>query len=96
MRNQHIENNKTWLDETPSSFTLNKKRAYTPAEYAAEIWNGAITCKTVRNWIRRRKMPENTKIEITPTGQYKIFIHTGIKSGAVNDLLLMMRAGANK
>ncbi|TRY29770.1 hypothetical protein [Aliiglaciecola sp. M165] len=96
MHNSYKQNTTTKLDAGTSSLTLNRKKAYTPAEYAAEIWNGGITCKTVRNWIRRNTMPANTTVEITPTGQYLIFVDTQ-KSGVVKNLFEMMKAaGANK
>jgi hypothetical protein len=68
-------------------------KTYKPTEYAAEVWNGKVTDKTIRNWIKAGRMPANTEVETTPTGQYLIHVNDVPKSNS-QALLDMMKAKA--
>jgi hypothetical protein len=68
-------------------------KTYKPTEYAVEVWNGKVTDKTIRNWIKAGKMPSNTQVEKTPGGQYLIHVNDTPKSNS-QTLLDMMKAKA--
>lgn len=68
--------------------------AITTVEYAESVWGGSITSKTVRNWIKAgRKLKGVHHVEVTPTGQYRLFMEEQQKSNTMT-LLEMMRAKA--
>ncbi|MCC2615985.1 hypothetical protein LJ739_07000 [Aestuariibacter halophilus] len=67
--------------------------ALTPQEYAAEVWKGGITGKTVLNWIKKGKMPPGTRVEITPTGRHLIYIEE-VEKTKVQELVEQMKAKA--
>jgi hypothetical protein len=67
---------------------------YTPVEYAETIYGGAVTSKTVRNWIKSgKKLKGVSYVETTPTGHYIIFMEEDAKSNAAS-LFEMMKAKA--
>lgn len=65
---------------------------YKPDEYAKQVYGGAITGATVRNWIKRGKLPSNACAEKTPTGQWLIKVDEVAKSEA--QILVDMIEGA--
>lgn len=68
-------------------------KRYSPAEYAAEIYHGKVTDKTVRNWIKFGKLPESTTVETTPTGRYILVVNEGRETTSnVNSLLDAMKS----
>ncbi|MEM7419912.1 MAG: hypothetical protein AAF364_09300 [Pseudomonadota bacterium] len=69
-------------------------KSLTPAQYAKEVWGGAVTDKTVRNWIKRgKKLKGVSYVETTPTNHYVLFMEEEVKSN-VTELLEQMRAKA--
>lgn len=69
-------------------------QALKPSEYAEQILGGAVTDKTVRNWIKRgKKLKGVSYVETTPTNHYVLFMEEEVKSN-VTELLEQMRAKA--
>lgn len=68
--------------------------AYTPKEYAEQVYHGKVTPKTVRNWIKYGKLPKGTVVEYTPTGRAIIKV-IEIQSNKVSDLVKLMEAKFN-
>jgi|GEM_PF-6000721 len=68
-----------------------ENQPYTPAKYGKAFYG--VTGTTVINWIRANKMPDNTKVEKTPGGTYKIWVNSTPKSNA-DKLVQMMKLKA--
>lgn len=68
-------------------------RTYTPSEYANEVFNGKVTCRTVRNWIVNGKMPINTEVERTPTGRFLIHVDDNVLESKVSQLFKLLEGG---
>lgn len=69
-------------------------KSLTPKQYAKEVWGGCVTCKTVRNWIKKgRPLKGVDRIEMTPTGHYVLFLSDTPKTRA-QTLLEQMKAKA--
>ncbi|AZU97333.1 hypothetical protein [Alteromonas phage P24] len=67
-------------------------KALTPQEYADEVWGGAVTSRTVRNWINAgKKLKGVSRVETTPTGRMAIFMEEETQSN-VQSLVDMMKA----
>lgn len=57
--------------------------ACTPKEYAENFYGGAVTNKTVRNWIKAgKKLKGVSRVETTPGGHYILFMEESAKSKA--------------
>lgn len=67
---------------------------YTPAEYALEVCHGKVQARTVRNWIKKGKLPEGTVVEFTPTNRAIIRVIKEPQT-KVNDLVKLMEAKFN-
>nr|WP_136252912.1 hypothetical protein [Ningiella ruwaisensis] len=62
---------------------------YKPNDYAKEIYGGAVSGATIRNWAKSGKLKH--RVELTPTGQYLIFVDEQLTSEA-DKLLKMIKA----
>ncbi len=59
-------------------------KAIKPSEYAEQILGGAVTGKTIRNWIKaKKKLPKVDRVEITPTGGYLLFMEQEAQSNVM-------------
>lgn len=69
-------------------------QALKPSEYAEQILGGAVTGKTIRNWVKAgKKLPRVARVEMTPTGGYLLFIEHEEKSNVMS-LVESMKARA--
>lgn len=71
------------------------KTAYTPAQYAEKVWGGAVTPRTIRNWIENGKALKGvSRVESTPAGRYVIFMQDEHEPKALS-LVEMMKSKAS-
>ena len=66
----------------------------TPKKYADRFYGGAVTCATVRNWIKRNKLPVGHVAEKTLTGHYMIRVNVQTKSEMQSILEQMKKSAA--
>lgn len=70
-------------------------RPLTTNEYAKIEWGGAVTSKTVINWINSGKKLKNVShVEITPTGRYFLFMKEDQHQSSVEMLFKLMKSKA--
>ena len=62
---------------------------YTPKEYAETFYHGKVTPRTVQNWIKANRLPEGTKVDMTPTGYYLIIVEQQPQNNVDNLVALL-------